>query len=157
MLGVLAADCAPIVLCDPHNGVIAAIHAGWRGAVSGVIENAVDVMAQLAETPARRSPASACLSKSSFEVGPNLVDAVLDATPWADTLFESLAQGTASISTSSVTASRALPGLASPISTRSPTTRSRRRTCISATGTQLRRASATAGGISRHHASWLGG
>src|SRR5262245_18159395 len=47
ILGVLAADCAPIVLCDPHNGVIAAIHAGWRGAVGGVIESAVDVMGTL--------------------------------------------------------------------------------------------------------------
>ena len=89
LLGVLAADCAPIVLCDPHNGVIAAIHAGWRGAVGGVIESAVEAMAVLGADPGKTAAGvGPCLSQSSFEVGPDLADAVLDATPWAETLFE---------------------------------------------------------------------
>ncbi|HEV7694385.1 MAG TPA: peptidoglycan editing factor PgeF [Hyphomonadaceae bacterium] len=89
MLGVLAADCAPIVLCDPHNGVIAAIHAGWRGAVGGVIESTLDVMGQLGADPGKTAAGiGPCLSQSSFEVGPDLADAVLNATPWAENLFE---------------------------------------------------------------------
>lgn len=89
LLGVLAADCVPIVLCDPHNGVIAAIHAGWRGAVGGVIEAAVDAMGQLGADPAKTAAGvGPCLSQSSFEIGPDVADAVLDATPWAETLFE---------------------------------------------------------------------
>ncbi len=89
LLGVLAADCAPIVLCDPHNGVIAAIHAGWRGAVGGVIESAVEAMVQLGADPSKTAAGvGPCLSQSSFEVGPDLADAVLDATPWAEHLFE---------------------------------------------------------------------
>lgn len=88
LLGVLAADCAPIVLCDPHNGVIAAIHAGWRGAVGGVIESAVEVMGQLGADPSKTvAGVGPCLSQQSFEVGPDLADAVLDATPWAEHLF----------------------------------------------------------------------
>jgi YfiH family protein len=89
VLGVLAADCAPIMLCDPHNGVIAAIHAGWRGAVGGVIESAVEAMASLGADPGKTAAGiGPCLSQSSFEVGPDLIDAVLNATPWAENLFE---------------------------------------------------------------------
>jgi YfiH family protein len=88
LLGVLTADCAPIVLCDPHNGVIAAIHAGWRGAVGGVIESTVEVMGQLGADPSKTvAGVGPCLSQQSFEVGPDLADAVLDATPWAEHLF----------------------------------------------------------------------
>jgi YfiH family protein len=89
ILGVLAADCAPIMLCDPHNGVIAAIHAGWRGAVGGVVESAVEVMGALGADPAKTAAGvGPCLSQSSFEVGPDVTDAVLAATPWAEHLFE---------------------------------------------------------------------
>ena len=89
LLGVLAADCAPIVLCDPHNGVVAAIHAGWRGAVGGVIESAVDVMGQLGADPGKMAAGiGPCLSQASFEVGPDLFDAVMKITPWAENLFD---------------------------------------------------------------------
>ena len=45
-VGVFTADCVPILLCDPASGVIAAVHAGWKGTVKGIVTNAVDVMAQ---------------------------------------------------------------------------------------------------------------
>jgi hypothetical protein len=89
VLGVLAADCAPILLLDPHANVIGAVHAGWKGAVAGVIESAVGAMASLGADPGRISAGvGPCLSQSSFEVGPDLVDAVLAASPWAEGLFE---------------------------------------------------------------------
>jgi|688.fasta_scaffold100085_2 YfiH family protein len=88
LLAVLSADCAPIVLCDPHNGVAAAVHAGWRGAVGGVLESTLEAMARLGADPARTAAAvGPCLSQTSFEVGPDLADAVLAASPWAETLF----------------------------------------------------------------------
>jgi YfiH family protein len=88
VLGVLAADCAPIVLCDPHNGVIAAVHAGWRGAVGGVIESTVELMATLGADPGKTAAGvGPCLSQSSFEIGPDVADAVMNATPWAEHLF----------------------------------------------------------------------
>ena len=90
-LGVVTADCAPILMCDPHageHGVCAAVHAGWRGGVGGVIESATEKMIGLGADPARICAAvGPCLSQASFEVGPDLVDAVLDASPWAGELF----------------------------------------------------------------------
>ena len=46
-LGIVTADCAPILLADTDSGVAAAVHAGWRGAVAGVIERTVAAMAGL--------------------------------------------------------------------------------------------------------------
>jgi YfiH family protein len=89
ILGALAADCAPVLLCDPHAGVVASAHAGWKGAVAGVIESAVEAMISLGADPGKTIAAvGPCLSQASFEVGPDLVDKVLDASPWAETLFE---------------------------------------------------------------------
>jgi YfiH family protein len=88
ILGVLAADCAPLLLVDPHAGVIGAAHAGWKGAVGGVIESCVEAMVQVGADPGRMAAAvGPCISQPSFEVGPDLVDAVLDKTPWAQHLF----------------------------------------------------------------------
>ena len=88
VLGVLAADCAPVLLCDPHSGVIGAAHAGWRGAVSGVADATVEAMIALGADPSHMIAAvGPCIAQASFEVGPDLVDAVLDVTPWAEHLL----------------------------------------------------------------------
>ncbi len=69
-LGVLAADCAPVLVADPENGVIGAAHAGWRGAVSGIIEATIAAMETLG---AQRSQLTAvvgpCIGQDSYEVG----------------------------------------------------------------------------------------
>ncbi len=88
VLGVLAADCAPVLLCDPHASVIGAAHAGWRGAVAGVVDNCIEAMIALGADPSHMSLAvGPCLSQESFEVGPDMVDAALEASPWAETLL----------------------------------------------------------------------
>jgi len=70
----LAADCAPVLFADPHAGVIGAAHAGWRGALAGVTDRAIDAMVALG---ARRSQIRAaigpCISKNNYEVGPEFV------------------------------------------------------------------------------------
>ena len=73
-LGVITADCAPVLLAG--DGVVGAVHAGWRGAVSGVLEAAVAAMARLG---AGRVAAAVgpCIGQASYEVGPDLRDAVL--------------------------------------------------------------------------------
>ncbi|ATO57756.1 peptidoglycan editing factor PgeF [Bartonella sp. 1-1C] len=43
-IGVLTADCGPILFSDPHAGVIGAAHAGWRGALNGILEKTISVM-----------------------------------------------------------------------------------------------------------------
>lgn len=69
VLSVLTADCAPILLADRDAGVIGAAHAGWKGALSGVIENTLIAMRELG---ARNIVAAIgpCIHQSSYEVGP---------------------------------------------------------------------------------------
>lgn len=70
-LGILAADCAPVLLADPEAHVIGAAHAGWGGAFGGVIENVVMAMTRLGADPARILAAiGPCIGQASYEVGP---------------------------------------------------------------------------------------
>ncbi len=70
-LGVLTADCAPILLADPVAGVIGAAHAGWRGALAGIVEAAVAAMAALGARRGRIAAAiGPCIGRDSYEVGP---------------------------------------------------------------------------------------
>lgn len=68
--GALAADCAPILFADPKAGVVAAAHAGWKGALTGIAEATLDQMLALG---ARRSNIIAvvgpCIGPASYEVG----------------------------------------------------------------------------------------
>lgn len=69
VLGIVTADCAPVLLADRDAGVIGAAHAGWRGAFAGVIENTIAAMAELG---ARRSHIAAAIgptiAQASYEV-----------------------------------------------------------------------------------------
>lgn len=70
-LGVLAADCAPVLLADPWAGVAAAAHAGWRGALAGIIESTVAAMTDLgAEKHRIVAAVGPCIGPLSYEVGP---------------------------------------------------------------------------------------
>jgi hypothetical protein len=69
-LGVLTADCAPVLLADRRAGVVAIAHAGWRGALAGIVEAAVDAMAALGARPADIVAAiGPCIGPASYEVG----------------------------------------------------------------------------------------
>lgn len=69
-LGVLAADCMPALFVDPGARVIGAAHAGWRGALAGVLEATVATMVGLGAAPARiRVAIGPCLRRQNFEVG----------------------------------------------------------------------------------------
>ena len=68
--GALAADCAPILLADPAARVVASAHAGWKGALTGIVEAAVAAMASLGADPARIVAAvGPCIGQASYEVG----------------------------------------------------------------------------------------
>jgi len=70
-LGVLAADCAPVLFASPADGVIGAAHAGWRGALGGVCEATVDAMIELgARADNIRAAVGPCIGVTSYEVGP---------------------------------------------------------------------------------------
>jgi len=77
-LGVLAADCAPVLFAAPEDGVIGACHAGWRGAVGGVCEATVDAMIEIGARPDRiRAAVGPCIGPDSYEVGPEFPEPFL--------------------------------------------------------------------------------
>ncbi len=77
-LGIVTADCAPVLFADADAGVIGAAHAGWRGAVAGVLEATLAAMPQLGARPERIAAAiGPCIGQSSYEVAADLRDAVL--------------------------------------------------------------------------------
>ncbi len=88
VIGVLTADCAPILLADAGAGVVAAAHAGWRGAFNGIVESAVREMERLG---ARREHISAavgpCISQSAYEVGPEFEATFLTQNPANSAFF----------------------------------------------------------------------
>lgn len=78
-LGVLAADCQPVLFADHEAGVIGAAHAGWKGTLSGVLENTIDAMVSAgAARDAISVVIGPCISQSAYEVGPEFLDAFLD-------------------------------------------------------------------------------
>lgn len=69
LLGIVTADCAPILLADREAGVIGAAHAGWKGAIGGVIDRTIEAMAALGASPARIAAAvGPCIAQPSYEV-----------------------------------------------------------------------------------------
>ena len=71
VLGVLAADCAPVLLADAEARVIGAAHAGWKGALAGVVEATVSAMEKLGARRERvRAAIGPCIGRNSYEVGP---------------------------------------------------------------------------------------
>jgi len=70
VLGALAADCAPVLIADPAAKVVAAVHAGWRGSLGGVVGSAVERMVESGADPARMIAAiGPCIGPTSYEVG----------------------------------------------------------------------------------------
>lgn len=70
LLGIVTADCAPVLLADSEAGVVAAAHAGWRGAHGGVIEATIAAMEGLGARPDRiRAVIGPCIAQDSYEVG----------------------------------------------------------------------------------------
>ena len=87
-LGVITADCAPVLLCEAAHGVIGAVHAGWRGAVAGVLEQAIAAMVALGAAPGGIAAViGPCIGRDSYEVGPDLRDAVLASSPEGAAFF----------------------------------------------------------------------
>lgn len=76
-LAVRTADCVPILFCDDSAGVIGAIHAGWRGTVNGIQQNAVYAMTGLGASPEKIKVAiGACIHACCYEVGEDFIAAL---------------------------------------------------------------------------------
>ncbi|WP_101065748.1 peptidoglycan editing factor PgeF [Roseovarius salinarum] len=81
-VAVLTADCQPVLLADAEAGVVAAVHAGWRGTLDGILEATLEAMesrgGRRAETTAVIGPT---ISQRAYEVGPEFLDAFLAEDP----------------------------------------------------------------------------
>lgn len=87
-LSVLTADCQPVLFADTEAGVIGAAHAGWRGALSGVLGNTVAAMVALGARADRISAViGPAISQRAYEVGPEFMDAFLAEDPAYDRFF----------------------------------------------------------------------
>jgi len=74
-LGVLTADCGPVLFADAAAGVIGAAHAGWKGAFTGVLENTVAAMTKLGARPERIvAVLGPSIGPANYEVGPEFVE-----------------------------------------------------------------------------------
>jgi YfiH family protein len=86
---VLTADCAPVLLADAQAGVVAAVHAGWKGALGGVVHSAVVAMESLGAKASRTvAVVGPCIAQASYEVGTDFEDRFTHHDRGADRFFK---------------------------------------------------------------------
>ncbi len=94
VLGVLTADCQPVLFADAEAGVIGAAHAGWRGALDGVLGNTVEAMVALGATRGRiHAVIGPAISQAAYEVGQEFVERFVDLDPEYSRFFANGAPG----------------------------------------------------------------
>lgn len=88
-LGILTADCAPVLLADPDAGVAAAAHAGWRGALDGIIGATISAMSDLGASPtATIASIGPCIGSATYEVGPEFPNPFVERDPENSRFFQ---------------------------------------------------------------------
>ncbi|ODS00182.1 polyphenol oxidase [Methyloceanibacter methanicus] len=88
VVGIVTADCAPVLLCDPEARVVGAAHAGWRGAFTGIVEATVAAMTGLGAKPDRVVAAiGPAISQGAYEVGADYKARFLATEPDAERFF----------------------------------------------------------------------
>jgi len=92
-LGILTADCQPVLFADKASGVVGAAHAGWAGALNGVLENTVAAMERLGAV--RESIVAVIgpsISQRAYEVGPEFMERFMDDDPLNGRFFAAVAK-----------------------------------------------------------------
>ena len=88
LLGILTADCAPVLFADSDAGVIGAAHAGWRGALAGVTDSTIAAMEQLGAKRERiRAAIGPCIGQPSYEVDEGFRTRFLEPDPANERFF----------------------------------------------------------------------
>ncbi len=86
--GALSADCAPILFADPQARVVASAHAGWRGALGGIVSATVAKMVELGAKPARiTAVVGPCIAPASYEISEDFLQAFMDGAPEGERFF----------------------------------------------------------------------
>jgi YfiH family protein len=89
LCGALSADCAPVLMVDPQARVVAAVHAGWKGALDGVVQSAVKAMeAEGARADRIVAAVGPCIAQSSYEVGPEFLQRFAAHDPGSERFFK---------------------------------------------------------------------
>lgn len=85
---VLTADCAPVLLADAEAGVVGAAHAGWKGALDGIVHSTVAAMEALGARPDRiAAVVGPCIAQASYEVGSDFQERFEHHDPGAGRFF----------------------------------------------------------------------
>ena len=88
ILTVLTADCAPVLFADAEAGVVGAAHAGWKGALGGIIHSTVAAMEALGARPERMvAVVGPCIAQASYEVGADYQDRFAHHDPGSERFF----------------------------------------------------------------------
>jgi len=88
LLGILTADCVPVLFSDREAGVIGAAHAGWKGAIAGVTDRTIEAMVQIgARIDHIACAIGPCIARASYEVDTDFVARFLDAAPENEHFF----------------------------------------------------------------------
>lgn len=86
--GALSADCAPILLADPEARVVASAHAGWKGALGGIVAATVEAMvAKGARRDRIVAAVGPCIAQASYEVGAEFMDRFAMEAPGSERFF----------------------------------------------------------------------
>lgn len=94
LLGILTADCAPVLFADSEAGVVGAAHAGWRGALGGITDSTIAAMEELGATREHISAAvGPCIAQLSYEVGEDFRRQFEEQEPGSDRFFVESATG----------------------------------------------------------------
>ena len=74
-IGILTADCAPILFSDPNSGIVGAAHSGWQGAIKGIARSTVAKMVELgADLGNIQAVVGPCISQKNYEVGEEFLE-----------------------------------------------------------------------------------
>ena len=84
LLGILTADCSPVLLADPDARIVGGAHAGWKGAAGGIVKATVAAMVALGATPKNiRAAIGPTISAANYEVGPDTAAQIIALDPLA--------------------------------------------------------------------------
>jgi polyphenol oxidase len=88
LLGILTADCAPVLFADAEAGVVGAAHAGWKGAIGGVTDATIEAMEKLGAKRHRIAAAiGPCIARASYEVDAGFLSRFTDVDPENERFF----------------------------------------------------------------------
>ena len=88
LLGIVTADCVPVLFADAQAGVVGAAHAGWKGAITGVTDNTLSAMEALGADRARiRCAIGPCIAQKSYEVDAAFYQRFVDDNPENERFF----------------------------------------------------------------------